>query len=118
LWREILADSKPKAARGIVPTLRTKREEWGTHIYDGVIDYKGWATRPTFLQSGVPLSLAIDMPRDAAYLRSGIYDSLSRRVGTLEVPLSGLKEAEVSYESGTADGELRIIMPNLPFWAN
>jgi VWFA-related protein len=40
--------------------------------------------------NGIPVSLQIDVPASALYLRSGIYDMGSSRAGTLEIPLNAV----------------------------
>lgn len=40
--------------------------------------------------NGVPVSLEIDVPASATYLRSGIYDTGSNHAGTLEIPLNAV----------------------------
>jgi len=44
--------------------------------------------------SGIPFHFDIDAPPGDVYLRTGIYDSSSSRVGTLEVPLSAVTVAQ------------------------
>jgi VWFA-related protein len=44
--------------------------------------------------SGIPFHFDIDAPPGDVYLRTGIYDSSSSRVGTLEIPLSTITMAQ------------------------
>jgi VWFA-related protein len=41
-------------------------------------------------KNGIALHLEIDAPAGDVYLRTGVYDSASRKVGTLEIPLSAV----------------------------
>jgi VWFA-related protein len=41
-------------------------------------------------KSGIPFHLDIDVPPGNIYLRTGIYDTLSSKAGTLEIPLSAI----------------------------
>ena len=50
-----------------------------------------WATQQ---RNGIIFHLLIDAPGGDVYLRTGVYDSLSSKVGTLEVPLATLTIAQ------------------------
>lgn len=43
--------------------------------------------------AGIPLHAEIDAPPGEVYLRTGVYDSASNKVGTLEIPLSAVSAA-------------------------
>ena len=55
-----------------------------------------WARAGT---EGVSFHLDIDAPPGGAYLRLGVYDDSSGKVGTLEIPLSAVTEAEKSSKT-------------------
>jgi hypothetical protein len=40
--------------------------------------------------AGIPLHIEVDAPPGDAYLRTGVYDSSSSKVGTLEIPLTAI----------------------------
>ncbi len=44
--------------------------------------------------AGIPFHLEIDAPPGDVYLRTGVYDSSSSKMGTLEIPLSALPPAQ------------------------
>jgi len=50
-----------------------------------------WATQQ---RDGIVFHLLIDAPAGDVYLRTGVYDSSSSKVGTLEIPLSALTIAQ------------------------
>ncbi len=50
-----------------------------------------WATAST---EGIPFHLEIDAPQGDVYLRTGVYDPSTGKVGTLEVPLSAVTLAQ------------------------
>lgn len=43
------------------------------------------------LTEGVSFRFQIDAPAGDVYLRTGVYDAVQSRVGTLEIPLSAVK---------------------------
>ena len=45
-------------------------------------------------RDGITFHLLIDAPDGDVYLRSGVYDSSSSKVGTLEIPLSAITAAQ------------------------
>lgn len=49
-----------------------------------------------FQQTGVQLHAEIDVPKGQFWLRTGVYDESSRKVGTMEVPLSSVKPLETA----------------------
>ncbi len=49
-----------------------------------------------FMQGGVQLHEDIDVPKGAIYLRTGVYDPASKRVGSLEIPLSEVRASVVA----------------------
>jgi hypothetical protein len=57
---------------GNIP-VRIKPEQWATEQKDGI-----------------PLHFEIDAPSGDVYLRTGIYDGSTNKVGTLEIPLSAV----------------------------
>jgi hypothetical protein len=68
------------------------------HPLDWEVRSIGLAIRPEQLAvaraSGIPFHLDIDAPPGDVYLRTGIYDRSSSRVGTLEIPLSAVTVAQ------------------------
>jgi len=48
---------------------------------------------PVFEKNGVQLHGAVNVPRGEYWLRTGIYDERTRKVGTMEVPLRLVKDA-------------------------
>ncbi len=46
-----------------------------------------------FKKTGVQLHGEIDVPKGQYWLRTGVYDEASRKVGTMEVPLSSVRES-------------------------
>lgn len=53
-------------------------------------------------RGGVQLHQEIDVPAGDTYLRTGIYDLSINKVGTLEVPLDGIKDSEPPVPAMTA----------------
>jgi VWFA-related protein len=51
---------------------------------------------PIFEQKGVQLHAQIQVPKGQYWLRTGIFDQSSRKVGTMEVPLSSVKPLETA----------------------
>ena len=49
-----------------------------------------------FQKTGVQMHGEINAPKGQYWLRTGVYDEDSRRVGTLEIPLSSVKESLAS----------------------
>jgi hypothetical protein len=49
-----------------------------------------------FQNTGVQLHAEIGAPKGNLWLRTGVYDQASKKVGTLEVPLSAIKAAEAA----------------------
>jgi hypothetical protein len=49
-----------------------------------------------FQQTGVQLHAEIDVPKGQFWLRTGVYDESSHKVGTMEVPLSSVKPLETA----------------------
>jgi VWFA-related protein len=45
-------------------------------------------------RDGIPFHFEIDAPAGDVYLRTGVYDSSTSKVGTLEIPLSAVSEAK------------------------
>ena len=68
------------------------------HPLDWEVRSIGLAIRPAQLAvaqaSGIPFHLDIDASPGDVYLRTGIYDRSSSRVGTLEIPLSAVTVAQ------------------------
>ena len=63
---------------------------WMVHFLALVIRPDQYATAQ---KSGIAFHWEMDVPPGEVYLRSGIYDTLSRKAGTLEIPLSALPAA-------------------------
>jgi VWFA-related protein len=53
---------------------------------------------PIFEQRGVHLHAEIAVPKGQYWLRTGVYDQGSRKVGTMEVPLSSVKALQASVK--------------------
>ncbi len=51
-----------------------------------------------FQDTGVQLHAEISVPKGNLWLRTGVYDQISQRVGTLEVPLSAVVSAETATQ--------------------
>ncbi|MGA9668154.1 MAG: VWA domain-containing protein [Terracidiphilus sp.] len=51
---------------------------------------------PIFEQKGVQLHAQIEVPKGQYWLRTGIFDQSSHKVGTMEVPLSSVKPLETA----------------------
>jgi VWFA-related protein len=68
----------------------------------GTLDLNvGDAAYAALQRSGVRAHMEIDVPRGDVYLATGVYDWTSNKVGTLEIPLAGLKSvAEVLPAKG------------------
>jgi hypothetical protein len=49
-----------------------------------------------FRKTGVQMHGEIQVPKGQYWLRTGVYDEGSRKVGTMEVPLSSVKESVAS----------------------
>jgi len=49
-----------------------------------------------FQQTGVQLHAQIDVPKGQYWLRTGIFDESTRKVGTMELPLSSVKPLETA----------------------
>jgi VWFA-related protein len=49
-----------------------------------------------FEKTGVQLRDSVDVPRGQYWLRTGVYDPSTRKVGTLEVPLSAVKTTDTA----------------------
>jgi hypothetical protein len=49
-----------------------------------------------FEKTGVQLHGEVSVPKGQFWLRTGVYDESSRKVGTLEVPLSSIKDSVAS----------------------
>jgi hypothetical protein len=49
-----------------------------------------------FQLTGVPIHEEIEVPKGQFWLRTGIYDQATHKVGTLEIPLSSVKPLEVA----------------------
>jgi hypothetical protein len=47
-----------------------------------------------FQQTGVQLHAEIQVPKGQYWLRTGVYDQASHKVGTLEVPLAAVVDAQ------------------------
>jgi hypothetical protein len=73
-------------------------------VYDRYGDLVNWKSKAiemeikpyaynAFLQQGLQLPEEIDVPKgQQLWLRTGVYDAATRRVGTLEIPLSAVHE--------------------------
>lgn len=48
----------------------------------------------TYEKAGVPLHADVSTPKGNYWLRTGIYDANSRKVGTLEIPPAAVKPVE------------------------
>ena len=51
-----------------------------------------------FQDTGLQLHAEISVPKGNLWLRTGVYDRVSQRVGTLEVPLSAVVSAETATQ--------------------
>jgi VWFA-related protein len=51
-----------------------------------------------FQQTGVQLHADVDVPRGQYWLRTGVYDQSTRKVGTMEVPLSSVHPLQASTQ--------------------
>ena len=51
---------------------------------------------PVFQKTGLQMHGEIAVPKGQYWLRTGVYDEGSRKVGTMEVPLSSVKESIAS----------------------
>ncbi|HMG84476.1 MAG TPA: VWA domain-containing protein [Terracidiphilus sp.] len=51
---------------------------------------------PVFQKTGVQMHGEIQVPKGQYWLRTGVYDQVSRKVGTMEIPLSSVKESVAS----------------------
>jgi len=49
-----------------------------------------------FQKTGIQMHSEISVPKGQYWLRTGVYDERSRKVGTMEVPLSSVKESIAS----------------------
>jgi len=49
-----------------------------------------------FQQTGVQLHVEIEVPKGQYWLRTGVYDQATRKVGTMEVPFSSVKPLETA----------------------
>jgi hypothetical protein len=49
-----------------------------------------------FEQTGVQLHDDIEVPKGQFWLRTGVYDQASHKVGTMEVPFSSVKPVETA----------------------
>ena len=49
-----------------------------------------------FEKTGVQLRDSVEVPRGQYWLRTGVYDPSTRKVGTLEVPLSAVKTTDTA----------------------
>jgi VWFA-related protein len=54
----------------------------------------------TYEKAGVPLHADIATPKGNYWLRTGIYDESSRKVGTLEIPLAAVKPVDSASRAG------------------
>ena len=63
---------------------------WESRDINLLIKPEQWARDQT---AGVRFHIEIDAPPGDVYLRTGVYDSISNRVGTLEIPLTALAQA-------------------------
>ncbi len=52
----------------------------------------------TFEQKGVQMQTEIGMPKGQYWLRTGVYDRGSRKVGTMEVALSSVVPSQIATE--------------------
>jgi len=67
-----------------------------------------------FLQGGVQLHEEIDVPEGTISLRTGVYDPASKKVGSLEIPLSEVK-ASVRSSRDEMPTVARNLIPLLPY---
>jgi hypothetical protein len=49
-----------------------------------------------FQKTGIQLRDWVEVPKGQYWLRTGVYDAASRRMGTLEVPLSAVKTTDTA----------------------
>jgi hypothetical protein len=49
-----------------------------------------------FQQTGVQIHAEIQVPKGQFWLRTGVYDQSSHKVGTMEVPFSSVKPVETA----------------------
>jgi hypothetical protein len=49
-----------------------------------------------YQKTGIQLRDWVEVPRGQYWLRTGVYDTATRRVGTLEVPLSAVKTTDTA----------------------
>lgn len=61
----------------------------------------------TFSQTGVQLHAEFDAPKDQLWLRTGIFDQGTRKVGTMEVPLAAVHPLQASSQQAQAAGAPR-----------
>ncbi len=66
-----------------------------------------------FLGVGVQLHEDIDVPKGAIYLRTGVYDPASKKVGSLEIPLSEVKAAAMPGGSETPADAHAMAVPHI-----
>ncbi len=67
-----------------------------------------------FLQGGVQLHEEIDVPEGTISLRTGVYDSASKKVGSLEIPLSEVRDS-VRSSRDEMPTVARNLIPLLPY---
>jgi VWFA-related protein len=51
-----------------------------------------------FQLAGMPIHEEIEVPKGQLWLRTGVYDQLSHKVGTMEIPFSSVKPLEVAAQ--------------------
>jgi len=49
-----------------------------------------------FQKTGIQLRDSVEVPRGQYWLRTGVYDAATRRIGTLEIPLSAVKTTDTA----------------------
>ena len=82
---------KPLGVALMVFSQDGKPLNWVRCDIDLLVKPEQWASAST---EGIPFHLDIDAPRGDVYLRTGVYDASTGKVGTLEVPLSAVRLAQ------------------------
>ncbi len=67
-----------------------------------------------FLQAGVQLHQEIDVPKGATSLRTGVYDPASKKVGSLEIPLSEVRASVTPSGAGVPAAAHARVVPQIP----
>jgi VWFA-related protein len=67
-----------------------------------------------FQKSGVHLHADVSAPKGNYWLRTGIYDAGSHKVGTLEIPLAAIRDVAVASISGSVKPPRETAKPKLP----